>query len=197
MASMEAAGFLHRIDPSVVPTSYRCATVSMEELEQLRRVTSVVRKGRIAKLEPGMVHLEHGMSPVSRGATFVDCTANGLSPRPSVPVFADGSITLQSIILCQQVFSAALIAKIEVDRRVETPDDARNKLCRPCPHPNEPKDYLPAVLITLCNFLRCAGAFPRFVNSSRLFIAYHDSTDPDPLFGVEMLLPVRYGPAVA
>ena len=28
------------------------------------------------------------------------------------------------------------------------------------------------------------------------FIAYHDSTDPDPLFGVEMLLPVRYGPAV-
>ena len=58
---------------------------------------------------------------------------------------------------------------------METPDDARNKLCRPCPHPNEPKDYLPAVLITLCNFLRCAGAFPRFVNSSRLFIAYHDS----------------------
>jgi hypothetical protein len=29
------------------------------------------------------------------------------------------------------------------------------------------------------------------------FIAYHDSTDPDPLFGVEMLLPIRYGPVVA
>ena len=24
------------------------------------------------------------------------------------------------------------------------------------------------------------------------FIAYHDSTDPDPLFGVEMLIPGRY-----
>ena len=24
------------------------------------------------------------------------------------------------------------------------------------------------------------------------FIAYHDSTDPDPLFGVEMLIPERY-----
>jgi hypothetical protein len=29
------------------------------------------------------------------------------------------------------------------------------------------------------------------------FIAYHDSTDPDPLFGVEMLLPARYGLAAA
>jgi hypothetical protein len=29
------------------------------------------------------------------------------------------------------------------------------------------------------------------------FIAYHDSTDSDPLFGVEMLLPIRYGPTVA
>ena len=26
------------------------------------------------------------------------------------------------------------------------------------------------------------------------FIAYHDSTDPDPLFGVELLIPKSYGP---
>ena len=28
------------------------------------------------------------------------------------------------------------------------------------------------------------------------FIAYHDSTDPDPLFGVELFLPVSYGPSL-
>ena len=29
------------------------------------------------------------------------------------------------------------------------------------------------------------------------FIAYHDSTDPDPLFGLELLLPTEYGPSIA
>ena len=29
------------------------------------------------------------------------------------------------------------------------------------------------------------------------FIAYHDSTDVDPLFGVELLLPSEYGPSIA
>jgi hypothetical protein len=28
------------------------------------------------------------------------------------------------------------------------------------------------------------------------FIAYHDSSDADPLFGLELLLPVEYGPHI-
>jgi hypothetical protein len=28
------------------------------------------------------------------------------------------------------------------------------------------------------------------------FIAYHDSSDADPLFGLELLLPVEYGPQI-
>ncbi|RZI02171.1 NAD(P)/FAD-dependent oxidoreductase, partial [Staphylococcus aureus] len=40
---LETAGTLLRIDPSVRPSMYRCATVSHLELEQLRRIPDIVR----------------------------------------------------------------------------------------------------------------------------------------------------------
>ena len=45
-ARLEARELLLRIDPSVQPTTYRCAVVSTTELAQLRRVRDVVRMVR-------------------------------------------------------------------------------------------------------------------------------------------------------
>ena len=44
---------------------------------------------------------------------IVDCSACGLASRPEKKIFSENAITLQSIMMCQQVFSASIIAKIE------------------------------------------------------------------------------------
>lgn len=49
---LETAGTLLRIDPSVRPSMYRCATVSHLELEQLRRIRDIVRMGHVQRIEP-------------------------------------------------------------------------------------------------------------------------------------------------
>ena len=44
---------------------------------------------------------------------YIDCTSNGLSKRPAVPIFNGTRICLQAINQCQQVYSAAAIGAIE------------------------------------------------------------------------------------
>src|SRR6202020_1637623 len=57
---LEDCGNLLRLDPSVQPTMYRCANVTKTELEQLRRISDVVRLGRVQRIEPGKVVLADG-----------------------------------------------------------------------------------------------------------------------------------------
>jgi len=146
----EKSGLVGRIDQSVIPTMNHCATVDAGELEKLRRVTSVVRMGHVLRVEPGQVTLQEGSLSVPGAALYVDCSSNGLRPRPPVKVFDGSKITLQSVLLCQQVFSAALIAHIEI-RRID--DDAKNALCTPVPHPETSQDFLRGQMVGLQNML--------------------------------------------
>lgn len=136
---LEACGRLIRLDSAIRPRMYRCATVSIPELEQLRRVRDVVRLGRVRRIERDRIILDDGEIATSEATLHVDCSADGLQMRPSVPVFADGTITLQSVRTCQQVFSAALIARVEA---MPIDDAARNRLCMPIPHPDTAEDFL-------------------------------------------------------
>lgn len=74
---------------------------------------------------------------------YVDCTADGLARRPPVPIFDGTRITLQAVRGCQQVFSAALIAHVEL---ADGDQDAKNQLCVPIPHPNTDIDA-PRILL--------------------------------------------------
>lgn len=49
---LEAGGDLVRIDPSVRPTAYHCATISPEELTQLRRLENIVDWAMCARWNP-------------------------------------------------------------------------------------------------------------------------------------------------
>ena len=40
-----------RIDESRLPTAFKCATVSKDELPLLRKVKNIIRRGRIESLE--------------------------------------------------------------------------------------------------------------------------------------------------
>jgi len=46
-----ASGFILRFDPEVWPTMWRCATVSEQELEQLRRIDEVIRAGHVRRID--------------------------------------------------------------------------------------------------------------------------------------------------
>ncbi|MCV7444781.1 NAD(P)-binding protein [Mycobacterium paraense] len=138
-ARLEDAGALLRIDPAIRPTMYRCATVTRAELEQLRRITDVVRMGHLLRVDADGMVLEGGAVRGGASALYVDCTADGAEKPPAAPIFEPGRITLQSVRGCQQIFSAALIAHVEA----ACPDDAaRNELCPPLPHPDTDLDWL-------------------------------------------------------
>ncbi len=147
---LEAAGLLLRIDQSVRPTMYRCATVTDSELEALRAITNVVRLGRVERIDAEQIVLADGAVPTGPEVLHIDCTADGLERRPVVPVFSGENITLQTVRTCQQVFSAAFIAHVEASYDDEA---EKNQLATVVPHPNTDIDWL---RVTLANGINSA-----------------------------------------
>ncbi len=179
-ARMESTGQLLRFDPEVTPSMYRCATVTRAELDALRSIRGVIRKGRVQALEAGVVQLDEGSEPTDAGTLHIDCTADGLERRPTVPVFQNNAITLQSVRTCQQVFSAAFIGHVEASFEDE---GEKNALCTPVPHPDSALDFLRTNLANNLNGARWAAypALQRWLKAARLdgFTA-SDAPDPDP-----------------
>ena len=133
---LEADGLLLRLDPTVEPSMYRCSTVTLAELEQLRRITNVIRLGRVQRIDATQIVLDNGVVPTSTATAHIDCSADGLERRPAVPVFDGNRVTLQTVRHCQQVFSAAFIAHCEVAY------EAKNDLCGVVPHPDSATDWI-------------------------------------------------------
>lgn len=148
---LEEAGLLLRIDPAIRPAMYRCATVTRLELEQLRRITDVVRMGHLRAIEADTMVLDRGAVAVSGRELYLDCTADGAEKRPATPIFDSNRITLQSVRGCQQIFSAALIAHVEAAYR---DDSLKNELCVPLPHPDTDIDWLRLAWADYSNQLR-------------------------------------------
>lgn len=151
LVRVEAIGFIRRFDESVWPTMWRCATVSPLEFDQLKRIEDVVRLGRVTHISASEIVLEQGAIPTSERVLHIDCTADGLQPRPPVPVFQGDHICLQTVRACQQVFSASLIAHVEGAYGTE---EEKNELCTPVPHPSTDVDFLHTSLANALNLGR-------------------------------------------
>ena len=136
---LEADKILVRLTTDVEPTMYRCSTMTQLELEQLRRITNVIRMGRVQRIDATEIVLDEGTVPTSPNTAHIDCTADGLERRPAVPVFDGNRITLQTVRHCQQVFSAAFIAHCEAAYESE---EAKNNLCGVVPHPDSATDWI-------------------------------------------------------
>jgi len=158
-ARLESTGQLLRLDPNVEPTMYRCNTVTVAELDQLRRLPSenIIRQGRVQRIEADRIVLDDGEVSTTPGTFHVDCSADGLATRPVVPVFDGDQMTLQTVRHCQQVFSAAFIAHVEA--AYDSGDEAKNELCTVVPHPDTHMDWLRTNLAALGNAVRW-GADP-------------------------------------
>ncbi len=130
---LEEAGIMLRIDRSVTPTMAKTPTLATWELEQLRSVEHVVRRGHIRSVRPGRIELEGGSVEVAADALVVHCAAAGLKYPPMVPIWGPSAITLQPIRAGFPCFGAALAGYVEATRE----DDAeKNRLCPPSPYGN-------------------------------------------------------------
>jgi hypothetical protein len=176
LLALEARARLLRLDSRVWPTKFRCATVSQEEFQKLRQVENVVRMGRVVRAEPGKLVLEEGHKPTEPDALHIDCTADGLAKREIRPVFEGSQITLQSLFMCQQVFSAAVIAKVE---SLEGDDSMKNELCQVVPHPEFNRDFVAALAVTGSNMQNWGKRFGWWLRRSRLCALHHE-----PLLGL-------------
>jgi hypothetical protein len=136
--NLEAREFLTRVDSTITPEAYHCAVISPGELEQLRSITGVIRLGRVTRLTPDEIILEHGSVPAEPNTLYVDCSSAGIPRRPSTPIFAGNRITPQWIRTCQPTFSAAFIAHVD---STYDDDDLKNLLCTPIEPPEVPLDY--------------------------------------------------------
>ena len=97
-----------RTDRAVVPTMMKGATLSLRELEQLRRISNVVRLGHVERIEPDQIVLEQGSIPTTPDHLHVHCAASGLSDNPPRAIFTDDTITLQLVTRVGLTLSGAL-----------------------------------------------------------------------------------------
>lgn len=133
LLGLEDAGVMMRLDPSVTPSMARAPTLGRWELDLLRSVERVVRRGHVLRVDPGLLTLAHGSVPVASDAVVVHCAASGLRNPPLVHVWGRSAITLQPIRAGFPCFGAAVVGYVEATRS----DDAeKNRLCPPTPYGN-------------------------------------------------------------
>jgi hypothetical protein len=145
---LEADKVMLRLDPDVRPAMFHYPTISEAEVDILRTINNVVRKGHVQRIEPGMMHCAEGKVETASDALFIDCTATAVERRPVVPQFQGDLIALQMIRVPQPAFSAALTAYIEANYE----DDAtKNSLGQPVPLPDGIDTYPRANLVNMMN----------------------------------------------
>jgi len=165
---LEAAGIMLRIDGSVRPSMFHFATMSTGEIEALRRITQVIRQGRVLAIDAQGLTLAQGRVEMpADGTLYIDCTASAVEPRPGSPIFQGERIVPQLVRAPQPAFSAALIAYVEA----HYDDDAiKNELCRTVPFPHELHQYLACNLANMGNQFRWGQDKPlsRWIHDCRL-----------------------------
>jgi hypothetical protein len=127
-----------RIDPNVQPTMAKTPTLGRWELELLRTIEHVVRRGHVERVDRHEIVLENGSVPLPPDALVVHCAASGLGYPPPVPIWMPDSIRLQTIRAGFPCFNAALAGYVEATR---DDDRERNRLCPPNTLPNTPTDW--------------------------------------------------------
>jgi hypothetical protein len=131
--SLEDAGVMLRIDPSLTPTMAKTPTLATWELDQLRSIERVVRLGHVRGAARGRLTLDRGSLAVADDAVVVHCAASGLQNPPLIPVWGREAITLQPIRAGFPCFGAALVGYVEATR---ADDQEKNRLCPPTPYGN-------------------------------------------------------------
>ena len=125
---LEAEEIFTRIDKSVQPTVFRGATISNRELESLRAIERVVRGARVLHVGSTVIKTDEGDLPTEANRVYVDCTAAGVRPTVSRPIFGTDHITLQYVTIGIVPWGAATVGAAEA---LYDDDAEKNRLCPP------------------------------------------------------------------
>jgi hypothetical protein len=123
---LESAGVMLRIDTDVMPSMAKTPTLATWELDILRTVENVVRKGHIKGITTSEITLDDGTIALPPGSLVVHCAASGLRYPPLVPIWEPDMIRLQTSRAGFPCFNAALLGYVEATR---DDDRERNRLC--------------------------------------------------------------------
>ncbi len=145
---MEAANQMFRIDREQTPTMFHFATISQGEVETLRTIDQVIRKGRVNRIDSSGLHCEAGHHAIPANALYIDCTASAVEPRSTQPMFQGKKIVPQLVRAPQPAFSAAFCAYVEAHY---DDDEKKNKLCAAVPFPHSLADYPRTIAANLIN----------------------------------------------
>jgi len=148
---LEAAGSLLRLDPEVRPEMFHGATISQQELSQLRRIKNVIRHGRVSRISLNEITFPDTSVPTTSNTLHIDCSARAVPVTEIYPVFAGNTITIQTVRSYQPVFSAAFIAHIEA---CYSDEETMNELCTVVPLPNHDTDWLAGMAAQMKNQFR-------------------------------------------
>jgi NAD(P)-binding Rossmann-like domain len=135
---LEAADVMLRIDPDVMATMAKTPTLGIWELDILRTIENVVRRGHIKHVTRREIVLDNGSVRLDPGSLVVHCAASGLQYPPLVPVWGPDKIRLQTIRVGFPCFCAALAGYVEATR---DDDRERNRLCPPNTLPDNPSNW--------------------------------------------------------
>jgi hypothetical protein len=136
---LEQGGVLMRLDENVKPKMFHGATVSRDELAQLRRVKNIIRKGRVTRIDTDKIHFGDDSITTTTNTIHIDCSARAVPVSETYDVFQGDKIVVQTVRSYQPVFSAAFIAHIEANYDDEA---LKNELCTVVPLPNHDTDWL-------------------------------------------------------
>jgi hypothetical protein len=129
---------------------FHAATVTLPELELLRRVRRFVRGQRVRRIEPERVILDRDAIATDRNELYVDCTARALGGNVNDrrPVFTPGLIRLQMLRQYQPTFSASLIGHIEASIADEA---EKQKLAQVAPMTDTVEDWVAMMIASMTN----------------------------------------------
>jgi len=135
---LEGAGVMLRVDTERIPTMAKTPTLARWELDRLRTIEAVIRRGHIKYVSAHEIVFEDGVVPLGSGTLVVHCAASGLQYPPLVPVWSPDMIRLQTIRVGFPCFCAALAGFVEATR---DDDRERNRLCPPNTLPDSPSSW--------------------------------------------------------
>lgn len=144
-------GYMLRIDENVTPQMFHYATISEGEVDLLRQIGHVIRRGRVQAIAPGKMRFADGEETVPGDALFIDCTATAVpfsEDRRHGPQFRGDTIVLQPVHVPLVTLSAALTAFIEVHY---DDDETKNALSVPAPLTDTPNTYPLGLLANFMN----------------------------------------------
>ena len=122
---LEEQQVMFRTDRTVTPTMMKGGTLSLGELEEVRRIDDVVRLGHVSRIDLDEIVLEQGSVPTSPDHLHVHCAASGLTDKPPKVIFSDDMITLQLVTRGSLPLSAGLIAFVEASERTTEQEEPR------------------------------------------------------------------------